>query len=660
MADSNRPQHRFSVTAGGLAPVGGTVNDVGNEGAAVELVKQAERLSVSDVSEEPIPFSSTSDTLPPLGLPLQPIQTIDLTRSNPSLNIVNVSGQPTFTSAMEIAGIGKSTFPPKSRSPSPSRPRTPTQQTNTLAAAAAALPAPQQTSQIRPKTAPAGLSDTADFSVFRSDDDAQTVNKPPPQAQPLPRPPSRSPTPKLTPLRPVTPPAPTPSASTLFATSTTDPSTSSLPTKKWTLPIHFHDIPSAMDPVNDVLVKAFPFNSGVRPQRKLMSLHDAQLKYGKDPLKAVKGLAEARSWRSCAILAATVIKSHADGRDVDSICAWWAVRFVALEKLRMWEVLRVELESVFGGLCGGVVNGMSLGSVPSTIPRLSYEDFENGGAGIFKNVNTPRYGNVVAWEVRVIWAREPSLRGSTKESLERIIELAVEANSYIKRNLEKDLWISRIRSLNLLTADLLVEEGQYRAASNILRGVIDTSATKDAELYSALARIELQIGNMAEASKWIQAAERELCLKQQVENTSILPSTDFSKRDVILTNRALFAVASSGDWKLASTHLTELLEYAHSIQPPPTSISSSYSIPVIVNNISVCHLYSGNVAQALSHLESLMLELPQVCGGSASLVFNLATLYDLTDNSMERKRRLLGGVVASYAGDDLEGGCLKL
>ncbi|ORY41248.1 hypothetical protein BCR33DRAFT_718897 [Rhizoclosmatium globosum] len=505
MADSNRPQHRFSVTAGGFAPVGGTVNDVGNEGAAVELVKQAERLSVSDVSEEPIPFSSTSDTLPPLGLPLQPIQTIDLTRSNPSLNIVNVSGQPTFTSAMEIAGIGKSTFPPKSRSPSPSRPRTPTptQQTNTLG-----RPCPRRNKQVK------------------------SVRK-------LRRRDSR-----------------TPQTSASFAPTT----------------------------MLKQLINHHHSHSHSRVRRPALQLQNS-------------------------LRCAQSLHRHRLPLPLPSLPPRQRIHPHPPSPQR---------------------NGLSQSI--STISHLQWiQSMTCSSCYLGSRTESSRLHQ------RILGAYYRTCSQSRKGSMD------------FKNQISESL-----------TADLLVEEGQYRAASNILRGVIDTSATKDAELYSALARIELQIGNMAEASKWIQAAERELCLKQQVENTSILPSTDFSKRDIILTNRALFAVASSGDWKLASTHLTELLEYAHSIQPPPTSISSSYSIPVIVNNISVCHLYSGNVAQALSHLESLMLELPQVCGGSASLVFNLATLYDLTDNSMERKRRLLGGVVASYAGDDLEGGCLKL
>ncbi|KAI9353803.1 hypothetical protein BDR26DRAFT_890254 [Obelidium mucronatum] len=294
-----------------------------------------------------------------------------------------------------------------------------------------------------------------------------------------------------------------------------------------------------------------------------------------------------------------------------------------------------------------------------------YQELENGGVGLFKGVENPRYGNLVGWDIRVIWAREPSLRGLVKDSLDRVFELLTESNVYIRQGVDLDLWKARSQTLKLLIVDLMVELGDFRTASNILKGVIASSSSshgsgkKDVDVCSALVRIELQLGNVVEAAKWINVIELELCQNPSTTLTSQLPSTDFARRDVVLINRALYAISSAGDWNQAAIHLTELLEYSQS-NSIPTQQKSIISIPVIVNNISVCYLYSGNVGQALSHLESLVLEMPQLCGGSASLLFNLATLYDLTDNSLERKRRLLGGVVAAHAGDDLDGACLKL
>ncbi|KAJ3007437.1 UNVERIFIED_CONTAM: hypothetical protein HDU68_003509 [Siphonaria sp. JEL0065] len=656
----NETATRFSISAGGVVPN----NEKDN---ALKVTGKA--LSASDILGDAIPFSdnlNNDSSLPPLSLASSltqhainhPHTNIDLTLSNPSLNVLNVSGKPQFTSAMEIAGR-KSPISFPSKSPNHSRSPSKHRENNTNKPDSPR--AIQQQQQQQPQTA-----SFADFNQFRGSSDSLAPSPSPAAAAgshshsvsvsnvPLTPLIARSPTPKSSPLKQLPNLIPIPSSSSLFSniSSATAPSQLNLPTKKWTLPIHFHDIPQNLDSVSDSLQKAFPFNSGVRPVRKLMTLHDAQLKFGKDPKVALKGLVEAKSWRAVAVLASTVLKAI-DQRDLDGVMGWWGVRFMALERLgaRMADCLRVEVD-VFG--LGGK-------------EKHTYEEYENGGVGIFKGIDKLRYGSLVSWEIRVVWAREPSLRGLVKESLDRVFELLIEANLYIRARSGMDdveVWKGRSRDLNLLVVDLLVELGDYRVASTVLKGLIGSAVEKDeiVDFSSALVRIELQLGNIAEAAKWISSVETQLLLSDASpsENIPQLPSTSFTRRDLVLMNRALYAIASAGDWALATTLLTELLEYTQSATTQNEDFKPTTSIPTIVNNISVSHLYTGNVAKALSHMESLVLEMPQLCGGCATLLFNLATLYDLTDNGVERKRRLLGGVVAVHGGDDLDGACLKL
>ncbi|KAI9353804.1 hypothetical protein BDR26DRAFT_1002666 [Obelidium mucronatum] len=194
---------------------------------------------------------------PPLALALnhnlshnQQHTNIDLTASNPTLNVLNVSGTPQFTSAMEIAGR-KSPISFPSKSPSHSRATSKTR---------AEKESPISNKQLNQTSAsvPAGPVATpafADFNQFRGSSGLAFLN-------------------------------------------------SSI----WSLNL------SVKHSVNDTLQKAFPFNSGVRPVRKLMTLHDAQLKFGKDPKAALAGLIEAKSWRAIGILAATVISKSLDAR----------------------------------------------------------------------------------------------------------------------------------------------------------------------------------------------------------------------------------------------------------------------------------------------------------------------------------------------------------
>ncbi|KAJ3059169.1 hypothetical protein HDU98_004803 [Podochytrium sp. JEL0797] len=436
---------------------------------------------------------------------------------------------------------------------------------------------------------------------------------------------------------------------------TTPSSPSTLPTQHWIHPTLFHDIPTTTDPVHTLLQKAFPFSIGVRPVRKLMTLHDAQLEFGKDPLKALHGLIQKHSYRAVAVLCATVLKSI-PATDVDAICFWWRYRFVALEKLGLMEVLKAEMD-VFG-----------LDS-PLTCPR--YEQFENGGVGVFKGVESSRAGPLASWDIRVLWAKEPALRDSEKESLDRVFGLILEAVTNARKGgVDVELWRRRVVDLNLVVSDLLVEMGDLGLAASVLRGIVEgcgagsgyaMEAGQLVDTMSSLVRVYLQLGDTVQAARWIRIVEQRLLLTTPTDaataaaSLSEQPASAFSRPDVVLMNRALLAIAASKDWTLATSLLTQLLEYVRSTSPTSTS-----QLPTIINNLSICTLYSGNVTNSLSLLEHLVLESPQTCGANSRLLFNLCTLYDLTDNSFERKRRLLGGVVAEFGGDDLEAGCLKL
>ncbi|KAJ3249678.1 hypothetical protein HDU77_007560 [Chytriomyces hyalinus] len=440
-------------------------------------------------------------------------------------------------------------------------------------------------------------------------------------------------------------------------------------TKRWTNPIHFHEIPQ-IDSVQDALQKSFSFNSGARPVRRLMSLHDAQMKLGKSATSTqiLHLLIESHSYRAIAQLAASVIPTlspHA----LDDICDWWFVRLVALEKLKFLDVLAVEVEVLQPG--DAVVSvGSAYGEDVNTVMA------SNG-----------RVKNPVSWSIKMFWAREPSIRGLTREAIDRTYTLLHSAtlalNSKETDAVAKSLWKSRILNIHILLVDLLLELRDYRLASILLMSMISANPT-DAHILSALFRIKLQTGNVHEAREISLHIERIL-LKDRQEAASSLQSdqdqtqpsaTLYTKPDLILTNRALLA-AALGDWSLATTHLQQLLEHIRSTAPSETSPSSASSaaaaavasttttrnaLAIVINNLSIAHLYNGttNASQSLQLFESMAVELPHVMGTCAPLLFNLATVYDLVDASMDRKRRLLGGLVAVRAGDDLDTVCLKL
>lgn len=78
-----------------------------------------------------------------------------------------------------------------------------------------------------------------------------------------------------------------------------------------------------------------------------------------------------------------------------------------------------------------------------------------------------------------------------------------------------------------------------------------------------------------------------------------------------------------------------------------------------INNLAICYLYAGNVIQASNFLESFLISNPHLGGSNPELISNLASMYDLTDSSLTKKKALIKAIIQS-CGDNFDTQCLKL
>jgi hypothetical protein len=179
----------------------------------------------------------------------------------------------------------------------------------------------------------------------------------------------------------------------------------------------------------------------------------------------------------------------------------------------------------------------------------------------------------------------------------------------------------------------------FAQGSEGVRGVTRASAMG---VLSALGKLHLQGGNVEKA--------REVFEEYETKVTAGVGQGAEDEQEafghVVVLHKGLLAMAK-GDFESAATTFTKLLT---------TPVGSH---PVVISNLSLSYLYMGDVGRCLSLLESLTVERPVVAGTSLEVLFHLSMVYDLADQSLERKRRLLGIVVASAAGDDFEPGVLK-
>lgn len=150
----------------------------------------------------------------------------------------------------------------------------------------------------------------------------------------------------------------------------------------------------------------------------------------------------------------------------------------------------------------------------------------------------------------------------------------------------------------------------------------------------------IQIGNLSQARKIFEKVEKYLGLEP---NEEIDP--EFSRSDIILTNRAMLMVGE-GDFITAMKLFTDL-------------VSRFPAACTAINNLGVCQLLAGNVGQGASFIENLIVDNPAIAGTCEALIMNLSSMYDLTERTAEKKRRLLK-MMAKVCGDDFDCEVLRM
>ncbi|KAJ3414924.1 Trafficking protein particle complex subunit 12 [Chytridiales sp. JEL 0842] len=446
---------------------------------------------------------------------------------------------------------------------------------------------------------------------------------------------------------PTAPPKDPPS-STHYTTPSTDPKLHNhLPILKWTHPSIFTEIP-AHDPIMDAVSRSFPVSESARPQRRLLKLEDAERQHGDNALLA---LIQSNSWRAASLLAKkklvglnSTFSSGGGGvglvlemAKLEEVMLWWLVRLIALERLRHFEALNIELERL----------GVSQWESAPEWKFESHPEVFGEGAG--------KMGCMVSFELRLYAARFPVLKGGHTEALKRLYTLLYQTRvARLSEVGEKQLLLTREVQIQLHIANVLLDMKDYKLALKVLEGVL-VFTSDDVDLLSAVGRVYLQLGDVHSAKRLFDKVESILLPESAVtgEPANINLTSSSSRPDLILTHRAFSALADS-QYPTTIQHLSHLLTI------PPSATPSKKLEITTTNNLSVSHLYTGSLPTALSHLENLSTTHPGIVGGCPQLLFNLCTLYELVENSAGRKKRVLGTVVASGGGDDLDVACLKM
>jgi Flp pilus assembly protein TadD len=199
--------------------------------------------------------------------------------------------------------------------------------------------------------------------------------------------------------------------------------------------------------------------------------------------------------------------------------------------------------------------------------------------------------------------------GEWRKGIMGYYELARECRENIVKtstaSAEKTLWRSRLRDCGVRVANVLVEMGDLDGAGRHLATLTedaDTETSKEIALMETL--IWLRVGDIASARR---------CLARASPASTIVDGT----------LAALIQLADS-DFEAAATSLRAL----HEEHPADA---------MVAQNLAVCLVYTGRIADAKDILSNLVDEHPAF----HSMVFNLSTVYELcTERNRDKKAAL--------------------
>ncbi|KAF9355644.1 Trafficking protein particle complex subunit 12 [Mortierella sp. NVP85] len=378
--------------------------------------------------------------------------------------------------------------------------------------------------------------------------------------------------------------------------------------------------------MNDLMVRQIPANQ--RVLRDWNALTEAERRQA-PRAEILRELTVNNSWRAMARYTRAQILASLPDQILDLINLWYA-RLLALVKLGQYEMAQAELEQL-GDLRG---------------PQYRYESYPlDAFANSEYHSKEPRKGCMVPFELFVLKARLQSYLGDTYEAIDQLYDLIVHCKKFeaICRvsgdSIGEQQWKDITGQLHLMVLNYLVELNDYSAATKYGRELA-RKYPWDINLHSGLGRLYLQLGDLTRAEEVFRSVDDLV----KDHHTSEIEQIHFKLQ--LTMNRALLAV-TQGQWLVAKSAFEEVLA-----QEPE-------NLPA-TNNLAVCELYAGQLNEAIPRLEKLMFAYPTSAGTSESLVFNMATLYELrTEGSLQRKQQMMVEVSKS-AGDQFNVSMFKI
>eukprot|EP00040_Diaphanoeca_grandis_P024497 m.134692 g.134692 ORF g.134692 m.134692 type:complete len:456 (-) comp29752_c0_seq2:61-1428(-) len=385
-------------------------------------------------------------------------------------------------------------------------------------------------------------------------------------------------------------------------------------------------------PLNDLAKFLVGKDKKVRPHQEL-SASASEPVADEDVLSSMHQFVDHGLWHAVITLSSSVLTNHGQGPahqntnvktlvHTEETLQVWLLRVVALWKMRHYTTVATELATF-----------KSFDEAD-----LRYEFYPEKYPG--------KTGSMVPFALRVIHAEICSVNGQHMDSLDRLYVLLHTCQIVRAKLLQGQteggeepsddnddkktitMFQHRIHRINFGIGNCLLAQKDFSLAMDVFEAAItdDVSKAEASAIFSGLGRIALELGDVKTAKKYFDQAACD-----GDDTTSAMD--------------AGMVALCEGDYKNATAHFTQAWEKDH------TNTCAG-------NNMAVCMLYKGLLAEATTSMTSVLEGLKPAL--DEILVFNICTLYELQTNAANERKRVFVPLAVEHTHDAFDLKSLKL
>lgn len=307
------------------------------------------------------------------------------------------------------------------------------------------------------------------------------------------------------------------------------------------------------------------------------------------PMEKMLEAVQTNHWRQVAVIAGSCVSLPADQNvpvteaDLHCTLAWWHIRIISLSKMRLFTLLRKELNALW--------------TVLETV-RI-WDDQK-------QDIVPLVHASVVPFSLHVVHAQQLFLGGFQREGTARLCRLTRMAES-MSQTESKNVWHIRAIRLRVLLASLLIETDQLPAATTVMVDLelsLRAKRIPDLSTLCMLMRLYLVMGNIQKARY----------ILDELHRVNPEPTPDTTAR--IETHEALFHY-------MIRPH--EPYDFPETVK----SFEACTNNQALTNTMALSALLHGDIVQSVQLLERILQEHPTVVASSTALTHNLLTLHSL-------------------------------